>query len=101
MLSTQIKTLYCGLRQSLAVARAPQRLPLVASVVGLDNTRKSHPRLFHSEALTSSPGGISQDTIKSAYGFDPIYKSGWSGKGQHIAVATYMGFKIEDVQHFY
>lgn len=99
--STQIKTLDRGLRQSLAVARAPQRLPLVASVVGLDNTRKSHPRLFHSEALTSSPGGISQDTIKSAYGFDPIYKSGWSGKGQHIAVATYMGFKIEDVQHFY
>ena len=69
--------------------------------MGLDNTRKSHPRLVHSHALESSPGGIQQNTIKTAYGLDPIYKSGWTGKGQHIAIATYMGFHIDDVKHFY
>lgn len=99
--STKITQLSSGLRQGLTVASAPNRLPMIAALIGLDNTRKSHPRLKKPAAVSDSSGGVAQDTIKSAYGLAPIYKSGWSGKGQHIAIATYMGFNIDDVKHFY
>ena len=99
--STQVRQLANGTRQSLSVALAPARLPLIATLVGLDNTRKSHPRFKRAAGLTDTPGGVSQDTIKTAYALDGIYKSGLSGKGQHIAIATYMGFNIDDVKHFY
>jgi kumamolisin len=87
--------------KNLAPVRMPSRLPLVASVVGLDNTRKARPLVQRPSRLDSAPGGIQQATIKSAYGFDPLYKAGWTGKGQHIAIATYDGFNIDDVKHFY
>lgn len=90
-----------GTHSHTLLAGAPNRFPLVASVTGLDSTRKAHPMLKHTEAMSSTPGGIPQDTIKSAYGFSPIYQSGWTGKGQHIAIATYNDFHIEDVQSFY
>ena len=83
----------------------PEHLDLIESVNGLDTTRKSHPKhhvLSHVlQVGTAAPGGISQDTIKTAYGFDSLYKSGLSGAGQHVAIATYDGFKIEDVRAFY
>jgi kumamolisin len=85
--------------------RIPGRYLLVESVSGLDNTRRAHPQYqIHSggplQALDKC-GGVAQATIKSAYGFDPIYQSGWSGKGQHIAIATYDGFYVDDVKQFY
>ncbi len=99
--SAKITPLANGTRRSLSVARAPSRLGMIDAVVGLDTTRRSHPRLRRLDGPTDSPGGIPQATIKAAYGFDPIYKSGFTGKGQHIAIATYMGFNIDDIKHFY
>jgi subtilase family serine protease len=43
----------------------------------------------------------SPDFIKSGYGFDPIYKAGFTGKGQHIAIATYDGFYQEDIPIYF
>ncbi|MGZ3690362.1 MAG: S53 family peptidase, partial [Pseudobdellovibrio sp.] len=45
--------------------------------------------------------GVAQATIKSAYGFAPIYKAGITGQGQHIAIATYDGFHVDIVRKFY
>src|SRR6185312_6008876 len=39
--------------------------------------------------------------IKTAYGFDSIYASGVSGKGQEIAIATYDGLKTSDITAYY
>jgi kumamolisin len=98
----------------LAGVSKPAVLPedlasVVDSVTGLDQTRKSRPR-YH---LESEAGGytprpkvskgqtISQAAIKQAYGFNGIYSKGITGKGQHIAIATYGGFHMEDVNQFF
>jgi kumamolisin len=44
---------------------------------------------------------VAQSTIKTAYGFDPLYAAGLTGKGQHIAIATYDGFHVDNVKKFY
>ena len=81
---------------------AATRFSIVESVGGLDSTRVARPHHTRNQmAITLDPGGIAQSTIKSAYGLAPIYASGVTGKGQHIAVATYNGFKVADVQKFY
>lgn len=46
-------------------------------------------------------GSVSQSDIKTNYGFDGIYSSGVTGNGQDIAIATYDGFHIEDVNGFF
>lgn len=103
--ATKFQTQKNGARKMLMQAQVPDHLPLVASVIGLDNRRRSLPRIrfsglrFESDAAKRT--GIPQATIKTAYGFDPIYQAGITGRGQHIAVATYMGFNIQDVQDFY
>lgn len=103
--ATKLHIQKSGLRTMAVQPQVPNHLPLVASVVGLDNSRKRTPKLRFSglslDAQASKPGGIPQATIKTAYGFDPIYQSGLTGRGQHIAVATYMGFNIQDVRDFY
>jgi kumamolisin len=102
--STSLRIQKNGLRTMVMAPQVPNQLSLVASVFGLDNTRKRIPKIRYSglsldDAKLSS--GIPQATIKTAYGFDPIYQTGISGRGQHIAIATYMGFNIQDVQDFY
>ena len=72
------------LRTNLSRVSPPARLNLVESVTGLDNTRRSKPRYIQRGKLTATPGGVPQATIKTAYGFDPIYQQGLSGKGQDI-----------------
>lgn len=98
--NTRINVLANGLRQNSGVM-IPENLSLVASVTGLDNTRKSHPHYKKVNGIQAMMGGISPATIKSAYNFNPIYQSGITGAGQHIAIATYDGFKIDDVTFFY
>jgi kumamolisin len=98
---TRIRSIDQKFHQNLYRAQASVRLPLIEAVVGLDNTRRAHPLYHRAAQLTKSPGGIAQSRIKSAYGFDPVYKQGWTGKGQHIAIATYDGFSVSDVQYFY
>ena len=99
--STKLQTLASGRRRHLMVAQIPDALGLVATVNGLDSTRKSYPKFVRAQAASSTPGGVPQATIKTNYGFDPIYARGLSGAGQHIAIATYNGFNIGDVQQFY
>lgn len=80
----------------------PANLGLIASLTGLDNTRHFHPHYrMLPQTSHSSMGGIAPDTIREVYGFAPIYKQGITGEGQHIAIATYDGFKIKDVTDFY
>lgn len=104
--STTLQPQKNGLRKLAMRAQVPNQLGLVAAVVGLDNTRKAQPKIrFNTvQGLDDQPAkfsGIPQATIKTAYGFDPIYQQGITGRNQHIAVATYMGFNIQDVQDFY
>jgi subtilase family serine protease len=49
----------------------------------------------------AASGPISQADIKSKYGFDPIYSAGINGSGIHIAIATFDGFHMDDVNGFY
>ena len=86
----------------IASPTAPTGLELVAGVSGLDQTRKMHPH-YQVKGLDTavSTKAITQAQIKKAYGIDPIHKSGITGKGQQIAVATYDGFHIEDIQTFF
>lgn len=91
--------------RSLSEARIPAELGLIASVIGLDNTRKSrHPMHLLKNHKTNSPrviGPLEPPYIRNAYGFDPIYAAGLNGNGQHIAIATYDGFFPDDVVHYW
>ncbi len=99
--NTRINNLENGLRQNDGEISIPSELSLIASVTGLDNTRKSFPHYKRAAHVKAMMGGISPDAIKQVYGFKPIYDSGITGAGQHIAIATYNGFKIQNVTYFY
>jgi subtilase family serine protease len=73
---------------------------LVENIVVPDNSRKSRPRL---QILAGHPvqRGTMPDQIRTIYGFNPIYQKGITGKGQHIAIATYDGFNLGDVTDYY
>ncbi len=102
--NTQVQLFSSGFHMN-AVAPNFSAHSLVESISGLDNSRKMIPHMRRqsiSEAAKSDyPNGVPQSTIKSAYGFDPIYKSGISGAGESIAVATYSGFHIANARKFY
>jgi kumamolisin len=102
--ATQISTEKTGVRHLMMAATIPSKLSLVESVSGLDNTRKSFPKFVRSSIrpmASADAGGVPQQTIKDAYGFSPLYAAGLSGKGQHIAIATYDGFHADNVNKFY
>jgi kumamolisin len=99
--NTRIVSVSPGLHQNLDKPGIPSHLSLVAAVSGLDNTHKRHPMYTRMTKPMDSPGGILPDAIKTAYDFNPIYQSGVTGQGQDIAVATYDGFNIDDVNYFY
>lgn len=100
--STKLQLTADGLGlQQLQKSTVPLRLPGVASVIGLDTRQKAFPRLKVMGWFGNKPGGISADKIKSAYGFDALYAAGINGTGQNIAIATYGGYHIDDVNHFY
>jgi kumamolisin len=101
--STPLQKQSDGSRKQMVKAQIPANLSFVAGIVGLDNSRKRVPRIRFNGVLddANKNTGVPQATIKTAYGFDPIYSSGITGRNQHIAIATYMGFNISDVQDFY
>jgi len=99
--STRIQKLSKNKYRNLLDVKIPNDLSQVANVSGLDNTRKAFPKFIVAKASSDQPQGVSQSAIKSAYAFDAIYQSGITGKGQHIAIATYDGFNIDDVTYFY
>jgi len=80
----------------------PGRLGFIESVSGLDTIRRSRSHLIPvASSFKNSFGASSPDFVKAAFGITPIHNSGISGKGQHIAIATYDDFDLTDVQHFY
>ena len=77
----------------------PQRLNIIDSVTGFDNTRRSYSHLVTSSSanqVASTP-----DDIKNAYGVTALQKEGYLGTGQHIAIATYDDLDLTDVQGYY
>lgn len=87
--------------RSVLNARTPFHVSMIQSVSGLGAPRKSHPRLRFANARVQSMGGIDPATIRTSYGFDPIYKAGIDGTGQHIAIATYDGLYLDNVRQYY
>jgi kumamolisin len=83
----------------------PDNLSLISSISGLNNYRKISPlhKRFLGKISTNNKQapGILPDQIKKAYNLTPIYQNGITGKGQHIAIATYGDFSIDDVQQYY
>jgi kumamolisin len=78
----------------------------VESVNGLVKSQQRFPRYVISNKAAKAHTaadftGFTPDQIHSLYGFDGIYKAGFSGKGQDIAIATYDGFYIQDVKDYY
>jgi kumamolisin len=80
----------------------------VANVNGLQKSQARTPRYaFPQKTGTLSSHavadftGMTPDQIHSLYGFNTIYKAGFTGKGQHISIATYDGFYVQDVQDYY
>ena len=99
--STQIHS-SLGFRRALVEPQVPNRLSLIASISGLNNDRHSHPMFIKGKkGKGDQPTGITRSQITSFYGIDSLYKKGLSGKGQHIAIATYMGLNLNDVKQFY
>jgi kumamolisin len=100
---TQIHFLSEKFHTQTMKAQIPSRLSLVASVSGLDNTtvfKPQHKKVKTLETFADQPG-ILPSTIKTVYGLNGLYSSGLSGKDQHIAIATYMNYSMEDVNHYY
>ena len=87
-----------GVAKKLTV---PTELSLVDSITGLNQTRKLRPHYRVPTTKAADDSFVTQAQIKSAYGFNPIYATGLSGKGQHISIATYDGFHMDDVVGFY
>ena len=86
----------------------PKDLGLSVSVSGLDTRRKSlplfkqgHPRASTRALPFDEYDGIGPDAIKEMYHLAPIYKAGFSGKGQHIAIAGYDDYVLSDIQTYF
>ncbi|CAK9252010.1 unnamed protein product [Sphagnum jensenii] len=76
--------------------------PAIARVHGLEAGTPRRPHLkFLPQAAAASFSGIAPAQIQQSYGFDAIYNTGVSGKGQDIAIATYDGFLIGDITEYY
>ncbi len=113
LFSTKIDFLSTGKRHAHLSPQIPTDLAFVQSVTGLDTTRASRSHLRIGKILgpvkgvtvngnqTDTPAGLTPAYIKTAYGFTGIYQAGYSGKGQHIAIASYNGFYVDDVQQYY
>lgn len=71
---------------------------LIENIIVADNSRKSRPRLLTSSEVRAA---TSLDQIRALYEFNPIYSMGVTGKGQHIAIATYDGFNMDDVTEYF
>jgi kumamolisin len=94
--------LYITVRGEKSDLAKLQTRSFVTSVHGLNPGPKRKPHLkFLDQAAGKDDSGTSPAVIKKLYEFDAIYKEGITGKGQHIAIATYDGFNIQDVKDYY
>ncbi len=88
-------------RSSLIKSHSLSPLNTVTAVNGLQSSPKRHPHLVRLHEVPLAFAGISPAAIKTAYGFDPIYQSGATATGQHVAIATFDGYTEGDVNHFW
>lgn len=72
----------------------------IVTISGLTPSVKRRPQL-RVLAHQADFAGFSPTQIQHAYGFDILYKAGVYASGQNIAVATYDGFNVQDVQDYY
>ncbi|MDR3606968.1 MAG: S53 family peptidase [Oligoflexia bacterium] len=74
----------------------------IESIVGLTNGPKRHHSSLLIRSMTDGDAnGLQPPAIKQAYDFNPIYQAGFTGKGQHIAIATYDAFYLQDIRDYY
>jgi len=97
---TRLKVAHASFIGTETKALIPAGLDLVSGISGFDQTSKMKP---HFKMVDANFGEkvTSQKEIKRAYGFDPVHGKGISGKGQQIAIATYDGFHLDDIQDFF
>ena len=80
----------------------PTHLSAVVSVTGLEKARRSRPHIIvPRDPANPFGGGVEPKTIRKLYGFDALYARGITGKGQHIAVATYNDVDLSVISAFY
>lgn len=81
----------------------PSQLAIVKSISGLNNTRTFKPRykVYPTFNELDEQPGILPDDVKAAYDMTALYDRGLTGKDQHIAIATYMNFAMDDVTQYY
>jgi kumamolisin len=86
----------------------PAALSLIASVSGLDTTRKTQPKFKRPRATPASRtdsgpqgNGLMPEYIFQVYDFNPVFQAGWSGKGQDIAIAGYDKYNPLDLTWYY
>lgn len=74
----------------------------VESVQGLAPSSRRRPMLkVLPQSADAGFAGNDPATIRKFYGFDKIYASGITGRGQHIAIATYDDLDLNDVNQYY
>jgi len=73
---------------------------LIENIIVSDHSQKFHP-MFNILSAAAPQKATTPTQIRALYEFNPIYTSGVSGKGQHIAIATYDGFNIDDINIYY
>ena len=98
---TQLGNVGPGKYRPTTMVHIPGHYSLIESVIGMDNTRTAFPRYLRQAKTKFKPRAVSQADIKNAYGFAPLYERGISGRGIAIAIATYDGYRIENVRQFF
>ncbi len=88
-----------------SIQQNKEALSAVAQVATHDDSRHMHPMLRFqkpdSDSGAALVAGVALAKIRQLYGFNPLYTQGLSGAGQHIAIATYDAFYIDDVRQYY
>jgi kumamolisin len=87
-----------------SMPRIPSNFPLIESISGLNNFTHKHPKYAlapQQPGFSAKPMGYLPAQIHALYGLDALYAKGLTGKGQHIAIATYDDFHLNDVQNYF
>jgi kumamolisin len=87
--------------RSPLVARSASPLARVSSVNGLVSGPKRHPHVHVLDGRSHDFQGFGPSDIRKAYGLDTVYQTVPNATGQHIAIATYMGYYVDDVNQYY
>jgi kumamolisin len=96
---TQIEFLTEARHALTAPIEIPEALSLISNVDGLSNVNGDlRPRLVVSQVEQPR---FSSGEVQGYYGFNPIYQKGITGKGQHIAIAGYDQYFLNDIRAYF